>query len=263
MRRLFGCTVSLIYEDARGEATLNAPIARLTEFWWSERQPDARSLWESKIELGEDFFNEIIRCPIPIDLNTLARDEAVAARPRPLPVAHLPAIRVEVPDTAHVKTALPTASTSPGARRGRSRSACVVNGRLRHTGHGALRRAPRCVVSSVVFSVSQTSSTWVDCHVPNAQRWLTRVLLITFHERPEDGVHAGLVSLPIRFQPGEHVGVQADIDAFFRLRHLELGAPPEVGISFRDVRIVEGLVRYRLNGLEPISQETHSTPAFP
>ena len=71
MRRLFGCTVSLLYEDARGEATLNAPIARLTEFWWSERQPDARSLWESKIELGEDLFNEIIRCPIPIDLNTL------------------------------------------------------------------------------------------------------------------------------------------------------------------------------------------------
>ena len=71
MRRLFGCTVSLLYEDARGEATLNAPIARLTEFWWNARQPDARSLWESKIELGEDFFNEIIRCPIPIDLNTL------------------------------------------------------------------------------------------------------------------------------------------------------------------------------------------------
>ena len=153
-----GATVSLIYEDARGEATLNAPIARLTEFWWSERQPDARSLWESKIELGEDFFNEIIRCPIPIDLNTLARDEAVAARPRPLPVAHLPAIRVEVPDTAHVKTALPTASTSPGARRGRSRSACVVNGRLRHTGKGAVRPAPPCVVSRVGFSVSQTSS---------------------------------------------------------------------------------------------------------
>ena len=37
MRRLFGCTVSLLYEDARGEATLNAPIARLTEFWWNAR----------------------------------------------------------------------------------------------------------------------------------------------------------------------------------------------------------------------------------
>ena len=41
MRRLFGCTVSLLYEDARGEATLNAPIARLTEFWWNARQPAA------------------------------------------------------------------------------------------------------------------------------------------------------------------------------------------------------------------------------
>ena len=71
MRLLFGCMVTLIYEDARGEATMNAPIARTTEFWWSERQPDARSLWESKIELGEDFFNEIIRNPVPLDMNIL------------------------------------------------------------------------------------------------------------------------------------------------------------------------------------------------
>ena len=28
-------------------------------------------LWESKIRLGEDFFNEIIRRPVPLDMNTL------------------------------------------------------------------------------------------------------------------------------------------------------------------------------------------------
>ena len=28
-------------------------------------------LWDSKIELGEKFFNEIIRHPVPIDMNTL------------------------------------------------------------------------------------------------------------------------------------------------------------------------------------------------
>ena len=28
-------------------------------------------LWESKIELGEKFFNEIISHPIPLDMNTL------------------------------------------------------------------------------------------------------------------------------------------------------------------------------------------------
>ena len=55
MRRLFGCTVSLLYEDARGEATLNAPIARRTEFWWSERQPgrDVRFAVRAAIPLSE------------------------------------------------------------------------------------------------------------------------------------------------------------------------------------------------------------------
>ena len=65
MRRLFGCTVSLLYEDARGEATLNAPIARRTEFWWNESQSDAPSLWDSKIEFGEDFFQRSHHQPSP------------------------------------------------------------------------------------------------------------------------------------------------------------------------------------------------------
>ena len=113
MRRLFGCTVSLLYEDARGEATLNAPIARLTEFWWSERQPDARSLWESKIELGEDFFNEIIRCPIPIDLNTLRAMKRSPLGPRPLPLAHLSHVRTHAPAAAHVAATLPAVRRGP------------------------------------------------------------------------------------------------------------------------------------------------------
>ena len=71
MKRLFGCTVSLIYEDKNGQASVNALIARRTEFWWNERKPDEKTLWESKIELSEDFFNEIIRHPVPLDLNTL------------------------------------------------------------------------------------------------------------------------------------------------------------------------------------------------
>ena len=71
MKRLFGCTVSMIYKDDHGEATVNAVIARRTEFWWTARNTDARSLWESKIELSEDFFNEIISHPVPLDMNTL------------------------------------------------------------------------------------------------------------------------------------------------------------------------------------------------
>ena len=71
MRRLFNAHVSLIYEDQQGEASVNAVIARRTEFWWDPKRPDERMLWESKIELSEDFFNEIIRHPVPLNINTL------------------------------------------------------------------------------------------------------------------------------------------------------------------------------------------------
>ena len=69
MKRLFGCTVSMIYEDEHGEQFISSLIAERGEFWWSK--PDELSLWESKIELGEKFFNEIIRHPVPLDMNTL------------------------------------------------------------------------------------------------------------------------------------------------------------------------------------------------
>ena len=71
MKRLFRCTVSLNYEDERGDASVSSSVADRTEFWWNERKPDQSSLWKSKIYLGEQFFNEIIRNPVPIDMNTL------------------------------------------------------------------------------------------------------------------------------------------------------------------------------------------------
>ena len=71
MNRLFGCTVSLIYEDNLGFARVTSPVADKHEFWWNERKPNEPVLWDSKIRLGEDFFNEIIRHPVPLDMNTL------------------------------------------------------------------------------------------------------------------------------------------------------------------------------------------------
>ena len=71
MKRLFRCTVSLNYEDEQGDASISSSVADRTEFWWNPRRPNEPSLWESKIELGEKFFQEIIRHPVPLDMNTL------------------------------------------------------------------------------------------------------------------------------------------------------------------------------------------------
>ena len=71
MKRLFNAHVQLVYEDEYGEARVSSSVADRTEFWWNDRKPDERSLWQSKIELSEKFFNEIIHHPVPIDMNTL------------------------------------------------------------------------------------------------------------------------------------------------------------------------------------------------
>ena len=41
------------------------------EFWWDTKNPNQSSLWESKIELGEKFFHEVITNPVPLDMNIL------------------------------------------------------------------------------------------------------------------------------------------------------------------------------------------------
>ena len=71
MRRLFNAHVQLIYEDEYGEASVSSSVTDSTELWWNVRKPGERSLWESKIELSEKFFQEIIRHPVPLDMNIL------------------------------------------------------------------------------------------------------------------------------------------------------------------------------------------------
>ena len=71
MKRLFGCSVTLVYEDKSGFKRVSSYLADKHELWWDPKQPDERMLWESNIRLGEEFFNEIIHHPVPLDMNIL------------------------------------------------------------------------------------------------------------------------------------------------------------------------------------------------
>ena len=71
MKRLFNAHIQHAYEDEQVSASVNSPVASRTGFWWNECKPEEQGLWDSKIELGEKFFEEIIRHPVPLDLNIL------------------------------------------------------------------------------------------------------------------------------------------------------------------------------------------------
>ena len=72
MNRLFHSSVEFTQEHERGNRFVAGRVVDRGEFWWNPKRPDEPTLWESKIRLGEKFFNEIISHPVPIDMNTLA-----------------------------------------------------------------------------------------------------------------------------------------------------------------------------------------------
>ena len=71
MDRLFGAAVSLTYADQHRTTVVNSFIADEVHLWWNPKDPELPVLWESTIELGQKFFAEITRHPVPLNLNIL------------------------------------------------------------------------------------------------------------------------------------------------------------------------------------------------
>ena len=93
---------------------MHSVIADRAEFWWNTKRPDAPSLWDSRIELGEKFFQEIIAHPIPIDLHTI---KALKRSPLGLDLylwITLPDVRTQAPANPLVATVVPPVRRGPG-----------------------------------------------------------------------------------------------------------------------------------------------------
>ena len=50
MKRLFRCSVSLIYEDERGDVSASSQVADRTEFWWNDLKATLRRLFAYALE---------------------------------------------------------------------------------------------------------------------------------------------------------------------------------------------------------------------
>lgn len=75
MQRLFQAKISFYQtreeKGRKGDAWLNMDVAPKGVLWWDEKQPEQRALWDSWIQLGEDFFNAITAAPVPVDMRAL------------------------------------------------------------------------------------------------------------------------------------------------------------------------------------------------
>lgn len=71
MKRLFSCSISCTYDDGNSFSLQSINPVSKAMIWWNPTNPEQATLWESKVVLSEDFFNEITNKPVPIEMDIL------------------------------------------------------------------------------------------------------------------------------------------------------------------------------------------------
>ncbi len=71
IERLFNASIRLSYEGEGVTRSVASMIADRSELWWEVDSPETPSMWRSTVRLGSDFFTEILRRPVPVDMATL------------------------------------------------------------------------------------------------------------------------------------------------------------------------------------------------
>ena len=71
MKRLFSSSISCSYSDGKNWSVKNIIPVEEADLWWDPKNPQQATIWESRLLLGNKFFEEIIENPIPIDTRAL------------------------------------------------------------------------------------------------------------------------------------------------------------------------------------------------
>ena len=72
LERTLSASFAWTYRTDKQWSRVNIQVSRNSQLWWDEKQPEQQALWESYIRLNTDFFNEIMRNAVPLDLRVLA-----------------------------------------------------------------------------------------------------------------------------------------------------------------------------------------------
>jgi hypothetical protein len=80
MKRLFSSTISFQYEGDSVEVSSGFRIASKLILFWDPKMPKQSALWESTITLTQEFYDEIIERPVPINMRALSalKDSSLA-----------------------------------------------------------------------------------------------------------------------------------------------------------------------------------------
>lgn len=71
LERTISSSFSWTYKKEKTWSRTNIQVSHESQLWWDTQSPDQLALWESRVKLNTDFFNEIIRKAVPMDFRVL------------------------------------------------------------------------------------------------------------------------------------------------------------------------------------------------
>lgn len=72
LERTLSAAFAWTYRTDKQWSRTNIQVSSQSQLWWDEKLPEQQSLWESYIRLNIEFYNEIMRNAVPLDLRVLA-----------------------------------------------------------------------------------------------------------------------------------------------------------------------------------------------
>jgi hypothetical protein len=72
LERTLSAAFAWTYRTDKQWSRTNIQVSSQSQLWWDEKLPNQQSLWESYIRFNMDFYNEIMRNAVPLDLRVLA-----------------------------------------------------------------------------------------------------------------------------------------------------------------------------------------------
>ena len=70
-RRLFKAILSFDWEDDNSSQWVNMPITDQGALWWSSTNDSQGAFWDSWIDLGDRFYEAILRFPVNLDMRAI------------------------------------------------------------------------------------------------------------------------------------------------------------------------------------------------
>ena len=72
LERLLHATISFQYKDNEQRSRVNITVAPKSVLWWDYQKPEQGTLWESYIDISEEFYQSILANPVPLRTDILS-----------------------------------------------------------------------------------------------------------------------------------------------------------------------------------------------